>query len=83
MGMTITEKILSHASNCNKVTPGEIVFANVDKVMIHDVSGPGVIKVFKELEKKGIPTEKIWDPNKVWISKIILSLPPIEYRLIM
>ena len=56
MGMTITEKILSHASNCNKVTPGEIVFANVDKVMIHDVSGPGVIKVFKELEKKGIPT---------------------------
>ena len=69
MGMTITEKILSHASNCNKVTPGEIVFANVDKVMIHDVSGPGVIKVFKELEKKGIPTEKIWDPNKVWISE--------------
>ncbi len=69
MGMTITEKMLSHASNCNKVTPGEIVFANVDKVMIHDVSGPGVIKVFKELEKKGIPTEKIWDPNKVWISE--------------
>ena len=69
MGMTITEKILSHASNCNKVTPGEIVFANVDKVMIHDVSGPGVIKVFKELEKKGIPTEKIWDPDKVWISE--------------
>jgi 3-isopropylmalate/(R)-2-methylmalate dehydratase large subunit len=51
------------------VTPGEIVFANVDKVMIHDVSGPGVIKVFKELEKKGIPTEKIWDPDKVWISE--------------
>jgi 3-isopropylmalate/(R)-2-methylmalate dehydratase large subunit len=69
MGMTITEKILSHASNCDKVTPGEIVFANVDKVMIHDVSGPGVIKVFKELEKKGIPAEKIWDPNKVWISE--------------
>src|SRR5919107_1861932 len=69
MGMTITEKILSHASNCNKVTRGDVVFANVDKVMIHDVSGPGVMKVFKELEKKGIPTKKIWDPDNVWISE--------------
>ena len=63
MGMTITEKILSHASNSDKVTPGDIVFANVNKVMIHDVSGPGVIKVFKELEKKGYPVGKIWNQN--------------------
>jgi 3-isopropylmalate/(R)-2-methylmalate dehydratase large subunit len=69
MGMTITEKILSHASTCNKVSPGDIIFADVDKVMIHDVSGPGVIKVFKELEKKGKPIEKIWNPDKVWISE--------------
>jgi 3-isopropylmalate/(R)-2-methylmalate dehydratase large subunit len=69
MGMTITEKILSHASNSNKVTPGDIVFANVDKVMIHDVSGPGVMKVFKELEKKGYPVGKIWNPDNVWISE--------------
>jgi 3-isopropylmalate/(R)-2-methylmalate dehydratase large subunit len=69
MGMTITEKILSHASTCNKVSPGDIIFANVDKVMIHDVSGPGVMKVFKELEKKGKPIEKIWNPDKVWISE--------------
>ena len=52
MGMTITEKILSHSSNSKTVTPGDIIFSNVDKAMIHDVSGPGVIKVFKELEKK-------------------------------
>lgn len=50
--MTITEKILSQASTCNKVSPGDIIFADVDKVMIHDVSGPGVMKVFKELEKR-------------------------------
>ncbi|MDQ6723782.1 MAG: 3-isopropylmalate dehydratase large subunit [Thermoproteota archaeon] len=67
--MTITEKILSHASTGNKVSPGDIIFAHVDKVMIHDVSGPGVMKVFKELEKKGKPVEKIWDPDKVWISE--------------
>ncbi len=69
MGMTITEKILSRASTCNKVTPGDIIFADVDKVMIHDVSGPGVIKVFKELEKKGKSVKKIWNPDKVWISE--------------
>jgi 3-isopropylmalate/(R)-2-methylmalate dehydratase large subunit len=69
MGMTITEKILSHSSNNSKVSPGDIIFANVDKVMIHDVSGPGVIKVFKELEKKGISIGKIWNPDKVWISE--------------
>ena len=69
MGMTLTEKILSHSSNSKSVVPGEIVFSNVDKVMIHDVSGPGVIKVFKELEKKGINLEKVWNPDKVWISE--------------
>jgi 3-isopropylmalate/(R)-2-methylmalate dehydratase large subunit len=69
MGMTITEKILSHSSNNNKVSPDDIIFANVDKVMIHDVSGPGVIKVFKELEKKGKSIGKIWNPDKVWISE--------------
>jgi 3-isopropylmalate/(R)-2-methylmalate dehydratase large subunit len=69
MGMTITEKILSHSSNKSKVSPDDIIFANVDKVMIHDVSGPGVIKVFKELEKKGKSIGKIWNPDKVWISE--------------
>ncbi|MGN6629871.1 MAG: 3-isopropylmalate dehydratase large subunit [Candidatus Nitrosocosmicus sp.] len=67
--MTITEKILSHASNQTTVSPGDIIFANVDKVMVHDVSGPGVIKVFKELEKKGKSVGKIWDPDRVWISE--------------
>jgi 3-isopropylmalate/(R)-2-methylmalate dehydratase large subunit len=69
MGMTITEKILSHGSRGNKVSPDDIIFADVDKVMIHDVSGPGVIKVFKELEKKGIDIGKIWDPDRVWIAE--------------
>jgi 3-isopropylmalate/(R)-2-methylmalate dehydratase large subunit len=37
--------------------------------MIHDVSGPGVIKVFSEWEKKGKMLNQIWDPNRVWISE--------------
>ncbi|HEU5119713.1 MAG TPA: 3-isopropylmalate dehydratase large subunit [Candidatus Nitrosocosmicus sp.] len=67
--MTLTEKILSHSSQSRSVVPGDIIFSNVDKVMVHDVSGPGVIKVFKELEKRGIKLEKVWDPDRVWISE--------------
>ena len=52
MGMTITEKILARASNKNMVSPDDVVIANIDKVMVHDVSGPGVIKVFSEWEKQ-------------------------------
>ena len=39
--MNITEKILARASGKEKLEPGDVIFANVDKVMLHDVSGPG------------------------------------------
>jgi 3-isopropylmalate/(R)-2-methylmalate dehydratase large subunit len=67
--MNITEKIIARASNRNTVSPGDVVFGNVDKLMIHDVSGPGVIKVFEEWSKRGIPLEKVWDADKIWISE--------------
>lgn len=67
--MNITEKIIARASNKNTVSPGDVVFANVDKLMIHDVSGPGVIKVFEEWSKKGIHLENVWNPDKIWISE--------------
>lgn len=67
--MTITEKILAHSSNKTQVSPDDVIFSNIDKVMIHDVSGPGVIKILKEWEKKGKRFEKIWDPDRVWVSE--------------
>ncbi|MDE1764058.1 MAG: 3-isopropylmalate dehydratase large subunit [Thaumarchaeota archaeon] len=67
--MNITEKILARASGKNKVSPDDVVFANVDKVMIHDVSGPGVIAVFEKLKKTGMKIEKLWDPKKVWVAE--------------
>jgi len=67
--MNITEKILARASDVEKVSPDDVVFANVDKVMIHDVSGPGVIKVFEKLKKQGINVDKLWDPSKVWVAE--------------
>jgi 3-isopropylmalate/(R)-2-methylmalate dehydratase large subunit len=69
MGMTITEKILARSSNKERVAPNDVVIANIDKVMMHDVSGPGVMKVFSEWQKKGKVLDKIWDPDRVWISE--------------
>jgi 3-isopropylmalate/(R)-2-methylmalate dehydratase large subunit len=37
--------------------------------MMHDVSGPGVIKVFDKLKKQGISVDKLWDPTKVWVAE--------------
>jgi len=67
--MNITEKIIARASNKDTVSPGDVVFGNVDKLMIHDVSGPGVIKVFEEWSKRGMQLEKVWNADKIWISE--------------
>jgi 3-isopropylmalate/(R)-2-methylmalate dehydratase large subunit len=67
--MTITEKIIARASSTSRVAPGDVLFVNVDKVMMHDVSGPGVIKVFEEWTKKGVEFKKIWDPDRVWVTE--------------
>ena len=67
--MNITEKILARASGRSSLSPDDVVFANVDKVMIHDVSGPGVIKVFDKLNDQGIDTSKLHDSSKVWVAE--------------
>ena len=48
-------KIIARASSMPSVAPDDVVFVKVDKLMVHDVSGPGVIKVFEEWAKKGCP----------------------------
>jgi len=67
--MNIVEKILARASDKSSVAPDDVIFADVDKVMMHDVSGPGVIKVFDKLKKQGIAVDKLWDPTKVWVAE--------------
>ena len=60
--MNITEKILAKASNKNVVSPGEIVNADVDIVMIHDLTGPLAIEAFKR-----IGVNRVWDNQKIVI----------------
>lgn len=67
--MNITEKILARASGKSTVSPDEVVFANVDKAMIHDVSGPGVLKVFDKLKNQGIKVDQLWDPSRIWVAE--------------
>ena len=68
--MNITEKILARASGKDKLEPGDVVFADVDKVMLHDVSGPGVIKTFEKLEKDGVvKVDKLFAPSMVWVAE--------------
>jgi len=67
--LNITEKILARASGRPKVSPDDVVFVNVDKVMVHDVSGPGVMAVFEKLKKGGMKIDKLWDPDKVWVAE--------------
>ncbi|HKR57927.1 MAG TPA: aconitase family protein [Candidatus Nitrosopolaris sp.] len=67
--MTITEKILAHGSGKQQLVAGDVVFVKVDKVMVHDVSGPGVIKVLSEWEKRGKKFDRVWDADRVWVAE--------------
>jgi 3-isopropylmalate/(R)-2-methylmalate dehydratase large subunit len=58
--MNIIEKILAKASGKQEVSPGEIVEANIDVAMTHDLTGPLAIKSFRKIGKK-----KVWDNNKI------------------
>jgi 3-isopropylmalate/(R)-2-methylmalate dehydratase large subunit len=56
MGMTLTEKILAQASGKGSCRPEEIIEANIDVVMLHDIGTPGIQEPLKELEVEKIPS---------------------------
>ncbi len=58
--LNITEKILAKASGKQAVHPGDIVDANVDMIMVHDLTGPLAVEAFKK-----IGTPKVWNNKKV------------------
>ena len=63
MGSTITEKILAKHAGRKEVKPGELINADIDIVMCHDVTTPPAIDM---LYKRGI--KKVFDPNKVVVT---------------
>ena len=62
MSKTMSEKILAKASGNDNVDAGDIIIANVDVAMTHDLTGPLSVKSFKK-----IGTKNVWDKNKIVI----------------
>ncbi|AQQ70668.1 2,3-dimethylmalate dehydratase large subunit [Limihaloglobus sulfuriphilus] len=63
MGMTITEKILARAAGHKTVAPGDIINANVDVMMCHDVTTPPAISMLAE---RGI--DGVFDPDRIVVT---------------
>ncbi len=59
--MNMIEKILARASGRKQVAPGEIVVANVDRMVLHDLSSNLVSKVFENEMAGG----KMFDPDRI------------------
>ncbi|MBQ6100298.1 MAG: 3-isopropylmalate dehydratase large subunit [Methanobrevibacter sp.] len=59
---TMSEKILARASGKSEVEAGDIVIANIDVAMTHDLTGPLSVESFEK-----IGAEKVWDPSKIVI----------------
>jgi 3-isopropylmalate/(R)-2-methylmalate dehydratase large subunit len=59
MSATIAEKIFSQ--RCGRsVRAGEVVMAPVDAAMIHDITGPLAVRVFREMGG-----ERVFDPERI------------------
>ncbi len=63
MAMTITEKIMAKASGNKQVTAGQLIDANIDTIMCHDVTTPPAITMLAE---KGL--DKIFDTEKIVVT---------------
>lgn len=63
MGKTITEKIFAKACAQTSVSAGDLVDANIDMIMCHDVTTPPAISMLKD---QGI--DKVFDPEKIAVT---------------
>ena len=59
MGMSVTQKILARACGRDKVESGDLIYADVNKVMANDITAPVAISA---LDKAGL---KVKDASKV------------------
>jgi 3-isopropylmalate/(R)-2-methylmalate dehydratase large subunit len=59
---TIAEKIFARASGKGEAEAGDIVMADIDIAMMHDLTGPLAVESFNK-----IGTKKVWNPSKIVI----------------
>lgn len=65
--MTLTEKILANRSDNGSVKPGDNIWTRVDKLMTHDVCGPGTFGIF---QKEFGPDAKVM--RAFWLAALCL-----------
>jgi len=46
--LTLTEKILARHASSTRVNPGDNIWTSVDKLLTHDVCGPGTFGIFEK-----------------------------------
>jgi 3-isopropylmalate/(R)-2-methylmalate dehydratase large subunit len=73
--MNMVEKILARASGRDRVSPGEIVIATVDRLIMHDLSGYLTSQVYDKQVNKPIP-----DPERVVMVFDHHFSPPTEQQ---
>ena len=62
MGQTLAEKILSKHTTSGNAKAGEIIEAEVDFIMVHEVLGSRIIPILEKMDFK-----KVWNPEKVLV----------------
>ena len=75
--MNMIEKILAKAGGRKEVGPGDVVVANVDRMVLHDLSSNLVARVFQN----EMPGATIADPSKIAIvfdHTFLLRLRPMR-----
>ena len=73
MGQTISEKILAEKAGRKTVSPGEIVEASVDYVMVNDVTGLPAFEAFEKFNTKPIREKTILIPDHYVPNKDVAS----------
>jgi len=74
MAMTTCEKILAKNSGRASVSPGDIVVADVDLLMINEITGPLAVRAFE-----GMGFDKVWNPEKV-VAVLDHAIPAVDVR---
>ena len=60
MGMTIVEKILAGHAGLDRVVPGQLVEARIDRVLANDITAPIAIREFRQAGAR-----KVFDPERI------------------
>lgn len=71
--MTIAEKILARAAEKAQVSPGEIVEARVDYIMVNDVTGMPAFEVFEEFGVEPVREKLVLIPDHYVPNKDVAS----------